>query len=124
MHGRWACTGAGRAGAGRWGVARAGALHTDERAGHAAGARGARGRSSKRASGDIAMLACNTAEGPAATRPRLLRHVASVRGHARPRRGLGAGWAYWLGQLGQVGALCTWLSSDSVFGPGSTQYYS
>ena len=28
------------------------------------------------------------------------------------------------GQLGQVGAQCTWLSSDSVFGPDSTRYFS
>ena len=77
-----------------------------------------------RAGGDTAMLACDTAEGPAATRPRLLRHCASARDHAWLGRGLGVGWAYWLGQLGQVGAPCTWLSSDSVFGPGSTQYYS
>ena len=33
---------------------------------------------------------------------------------ARPVR---ASWACWLGQLGQVGALYTWLSSDSVFEP-------
>ena len=43
---------------------------------------------------------------------------------ARHGRCLGAGWACWLGQLGQVGALCTWLSSDSVFRPGFTQYCS
>ena len=43
-------------------------------------------------------------------------------------RGLGvpvrAGWACWLGQLGQVGAQCTWLNSDSVFGTSLTQYCS
>ena len=72
---------------------------------------------------DTAMLACDTAEGPAATRPRLLRHGASARGHARPRRGLGAWWVCWLGQLDQVGAPCTWLSSYSVFRPGSTRYF-
>ena len=27
------------------------------------------------------------------------------------------GWACWLGHLGEVGALYTWLSSDSVFDP-------
>ena len=26
-------------------------------------------------------------------------------------------------QLGQVGAQCTWLSSDSVFWPGLTRYF-
>ena len=30
-----------------------------------------------------------------------------------------AGWASWA----SFGALCTWLSSDSVFGPGSTRYF-
>ena len=127
--GRWASW--------RWRVARAGALQAGGRAGRAAGARGASGKGARgarqerqalgRAGGDTTMLECDTAEGPAATRPQLLRHGASARsarGHARPGRDLGAGWAYWLGQLGQVGALCTWLSSDSVFGPGSTQYYS
>ena len=79
----------------------------------------ARGMSGRRVRGDTAMLACDTAEG-------LLRHGASARsarGHARPGRGLGVGWVCWLGQLGQVGALCTWLSFDSVFGPGSTRYF-
>ena len=45
-------------------------------------------------------------------------------GHGRPGRGLGAGrvadWASWA----SFGALCTWLSSGSVFGPGSTRYFS
>ena len=90
------------------------------------GAQGARQEQQARGltSGDTVMLAYNTAEGPVATRPRLLRHGASARGHARPGRGLGAGWACWLGQPGQVGALCTWLSFDFVFGPGLTQYCS
>ena len=30
-----------------------------------------------------------------------------------------AGWASWV----SFGALCTWLSSGSVFGPGSTRYF-
>ena len=30
-----------------------------------------------------------------------------------------AGWASWA----SFGALCTWLSSGSVFGPGSTRYF-
>ena len=30
-----------------------------------------------------------------------------------------AGWASWA----SFGAQCTWLSSDSVFGPGSTRYF-
>ena len=112
-------------------MARAGALQANGCAGRAAGVRGKGLRGSRqkrqargRASGDTAMLACDTAEGLAATRPLLLLHGASACGHARPRRGLGAGWGCWLGQLGQVGALCTWLSSDSVFGLGLTQYYS
>ena len=66
-----------------------------------------------------------TAVGPA-TRPTLGYDMAKVSatirfwaGHdtamrARPVR---AGWACWLGQLGQVGALYTWFSSDSVFDP-------
>ena len=65
---------------GRWSVARAGALHGRTR--------GARSRSGRRAGGDTAMLACDTAEGLAATRPRLLRHGAS----ARCARGLGVAW--------------------------------
>ena len=50
----------------------------------------------RRTRGYTAMLACDTAEG-------LLRHGASARsarGHARPGRGLGAGWVCWLGQVG------------------------
>ena len=93
-------------------MARAGALQADGRAGRTAEAAGA--LESERESGDTTMLACDTEEGPAATRPRLLRHGASARSaraHARP------GLACWLGQLGQVGALCTWLSSGLVFGP-------
>ena len=83
-------------------MARAGALQADRRAGRAAGARGprqgrgARGRGARherqarwRESGDTAMLAYDTAEGPTATRPRLLRHGASARGHARPGRWVG-----------------------------------
>ena len=38
-------------------------------------------------------------------------HCARLGVHVR------SGWACWLGQLGQVGALYTWLSSDSVFDP-------
>ena len=30
-----------------------------------------------------------------------------------------AGWASWA----SFGALCTWLSSGSIFGPGSTRYF-
>ena len=80
----------------------------------------ARGAWQGRAGGETTMLACYTAEGPAATRPRLLRHGTSARcacDHAWSGRGLGARWVCWLGQLGQVSALSTWLSSDSVFGP-------
>ena len=47
----------------------------------------------------------------------------SARG-ARPGRACVLRLGVLAGQLGQVCALCTWLSSDSVFGPGSTQYYS
>ena len=125
-HGRWGVREArGQAGK-RAGARRASVLG---RAGRACrGAQGARHerQARGRASGDTAMLAYDTAEGLVATRPRLLRHGASAcnaRGYARPRRGLGAGWVCWLGQLGQVGAPCTWLSSNSVFGPGSTRYF-
>ena len=45
----------------------------------------------------------------------------AARGGGVPVR---TGWACWLGQLGQVGAQCTWLSSNSVFGTILTQYYS
>ena len=45
-------------------------------------------------------------------------HGLGVPGHACARR-LGV----LAGQLGQVGAQCTWLSSDSVFGPDSTRYF-
>ena len=133
--GRWgagrACWGAGAC-SGRWGVrqgARADALAWQGQEHYRqTDARGARHERQARGceSDDRAMLAYDTAEGPAATRPRLLRHGASVlsaHGHARPGLSLGAGWVGWLGQLGQVGALCTWLNSDSVFGPGSTPYF-
>ena len=50
-------------------------------------------------------------------------------GGTRSRRGVRgaqstAGWAAWEHRLGQVGALCTWLSSNSVFDPVLTQYCS
>ena len=38
-------------------------------------------------------------------------------GWVRGARGMGAGRAAYALRLGQVGALCTWLSSDSVFDP-------
>ena len=44
-------------------------------------------------------------------------------GHGRPGRGLGAGWVAGWASLASFGALCTWLSSGSVFGPGSTRYF-
>ena len=44
---------------------------------------------------------------------------AGIAAWARGAHDLGvpvrAGWAFWLGQLGQFGALCTWLSFDPVF---------
>ena len=65
---------------------------------------------------------------------RARRRQAAVRSRRRRAgswawaRGVGvpvrAGWECWLGQLGQVGAQCTWLSSDSVFGTSLTQYCS
>ena len=48
-----------------------------------------RGACGRGAGGDTAMLACNTAEGPTATRPWLLRHSASASGHARSGRRMG-----------------------------------
>ena len=115
----------GARGKARQGVERAGALKADGRAGYAVGARGARDMSGRRTGARAAARPCWPA-----TRPRGgLRHghgccdTAPVPGHARPGRGLGAGGVCWLGQLGQVGALYTWLSSDSVFGPGSTRYF-
>ena len=44
-------------------------------------------------------------------------------GHGRPWRGLGAGWVADWASWASFGALCTWLSSGSVFGPGSTLYF-
>ena len=47
------------------------------------------------------------------------RERAGIAAWARGAHGLGvpvrAGWACWLGQLGQFGALCTWLSFDPIF---------
>ena len=47
------------------------------------------------------------------------RECAGHAAWARGAHGLGVpvrgGWACWLGQLGQLGALCTWLSFDPVF---------
>ena len=72
---------------------------TDRSAGRATGRCAVCGRGARqerhgrgRASGDTAMLACDTTEGPAATRPRLLLHGASAssaRDHARPGRRMG-----------------------------------
>ena len=53
-----------------------------------AGARGMRGKVRK------------TRGKGAVGRAELVGHRCCARGHARPRRGLGAGWVCWLGQLG------------------------
>ena len=120
--------GAGRAG-GRWASVRAGrAGYARDWACWALGrqALGSVGRAGPRSAG-------GRAEGRAAdlgTQGRAGRCSRRAAGADRGARGgrLGvhvrAAWACWLGQLGQVGALCTWLSSDSVFGPGSTRYFS
>ena len=44
---------------------------------------------------------------------------AKARGWAWPGRWRVVDWASWA----SFGALCTWLSSGSVFGPGSTRYF-
>ena len=119
--GSWA--GAGRAGVGAGGrrCGRVGRLGAGRASGHA----GAGGRASRRRAG--------ARRAQAGRRQRVRQAQAGRRrgragpwAWARGVRGLGVpvgvGWACWLGQLGQVGALCTWLSSDSVFGPGLTQY--
>ena len=140
--GRW-CAGAWALGAGRAGVRqalgvrgradgrcrRAGAGRSGRRssrqAGRAAAARRARVRLGERQQGARGAQATGGrragrhglgAQGRAAGR--------TVRaGHGRPGRGLGAGWVADWASWASFGALCTWLSSGSVFGPGSTRYF-
>ena len=101
---RWACVGErsrqlgapapGAAGAqacgvdgarGRQGARVAGAQDGRCAGGRRSGVRGMRGRARGR---------------DAAGRAELAGHKRCARGHARPGRGLGAGWVCWLGQLG------------------------
>ena len=115
--GRCKRTGAGRSG-----------RRSARQAGIAVAARRARGRLGERQQG------AQGARGAQATGGRRAgRHGVGVQGraagrtvragHGRPGCGLGAGrvadWASWA----SFGALCTWLSSGSVFGPGSTRYF-
>ena len=107
------------------------------RAAGLAGAAGARARRASgraerwRVSGRSAGRAAGVgARGAAAGARTRYRRAGRAAGAGRGVRGglLGvpvrAAWACWVGQLGQVGALCTWLSSDSVFEFGSTRYFS
>ena len=108
-----------RAGAGRSG------RRSSRQAGRAAAARRARGRLGERQQGARGAQATGGrragrhglgAQGRAAGR--------TVRaGHGRPGRGPGAGWVADWASWASFGALCTWLSSGSVFGPGSTRYF-
>ena len=132
MAGRWARR-AGRAGrAAGAGVgagarrARAQARGAHERGTAATGGANGRAGLQGRASCAATRQPCATTRpgGSATTRPDPPTTRLHTRGHALPRCGLGAGWACWLGQLSQFGALCTWLSSDSIFRPGLTQYCS
>ena len=73
----------------------------------ACGADGARGRQGSRAAGAQGGRRAGArdmrgrAHGRgAAGRAELAGHRRCARGHARPGRGLGAGWVCWLGQLG------------------------
>ena len=108
---RWACVGA-RAGAAGARAQRQAELAAGWASGNSAqGARGAQATGGRRA-GRHGL----GAQGRAAGR--------TVRaGHGRPGRGLGAGWVADWASWASFGALCTWLSSGSVFGPGSTRYF-
>ena len=108
----WACW-ARRQALGRWGDRRAGASRRTGVSG--------RGRTRRRQAavgatgvGGVQAWAQAWARGESGV---------GVRG-ARPGRACARRLGVLASQLGQVGALCTWLSSDSVFRPGSTQYYS
>ena len=89
---------------------------------------GARERQARRAAGARARGAC--VAGRVGRAAGALLGARSSRGTSAMRaamHGLGvawaldgcAGWASWA----SFGAQCTWLSSDSVFGPGSTRYF-
>ena len=94
--------------------------------------RGARGRSGRRARGRRTLgrgaaavrRACRTRGARRQLAAGALAGTAWARSGARGTAGLGvalaldgcAGWA-------SFGALCTWLSSGSIFGPGSTWYF-
>ena len=114
--GRWArrvlgALGAGRAGAGRRRRRQQRSQGVQQARGHGTGGAGAR----------------LGARLEAAIRQQELRHgrghahdtAAAAWDTARPR-GQGRACAH---RLGQGGALSTWLSSDPVFGPGSTRYF-
>ena len=124
---------------GRWERRRQGAGRTGGPSG--AGARGACRRQAAGAGGTgVLALGERGRAGQAIADPR--QGAAVARGAPRQRaagaragtawasgaHGLGvpvrAGWECWLGQLGQFGAQCTWLSFDSVFGTIMTQYCS
>ena len=104
--------GAGRAGAGRWVQARVAGVRTGAdkrgrvraRAGRACVGRHAGRRASAARGAQEAGRARQGARGRTAGR-----HAGRGRfsGHGRPGRGLGAACARRLGQLGQVGVLCT-----------------
>ena len=107
VHGRQA---RGRA-AGRAGRAAGRAGRAAGRAGRAAGRAGRVVGRAGRAAG--ALLSARSSLGTGAMRPAM--HGLGV---AWALDGC-AGWASWA----SFGAQCTWLSSDSFFGPGSTRYF-
>ena len=116
----------GHWGAGRWGAQGArGARGRRILGRRAAGARGRRARAAGGRHGSAVgrQWAAGARAGTAWARRGARLGARSARGTA----GLGvacaldgcAGWASWA----SFGALCTWLSSGSVFGPGWTRYF-
>ena len=108
---RWACVGpqAGAAGARAQGAA-------------AGGARGRLGERQQGARGAQATGGGRASRHGLGAQGRAARRTVRAR-HGRPGRGLGAGWVADWANWASFGALCTWLSSGSVFGPGSTRYF-
>ena len=92
-------------------VGAAGARACGADGGRAAGARARGACAAGRAAG--ALLGARSSRGTGAVRAAM--HGLGV---AWALDGC-AGWASWA----SFGAQCTWLSSDSVFGPGSTRYF-
>ena len=118
---RWACVGARVGAAGSWTRGRRAQRQAERAAGGARGRRSARqaGRAAaaRRARGARRQRAASAGRHGVGAQGRAAGRTERA-GHGRPGRWMGAqaSWA-------SFGALCTWLNSGSVFGPGSTLYF-